>query len=57
MSRKDIRRATVALAAGAALFAGALPAHAASYSAFAFNLGSSEPTIDNFITRRPGRST
>ncbi|WP_042427159.1 phospholipase D-like domain-containing protein [Streptacidiphilus anmyonensis] len=51
MSRKGRSRATatVALAAGAALFATALPAHAASYSAFVFNLGSSEPTIYNFI--------
>lgn len=49
MSRKGLRRATVAVAAGAALFAAALPAHAASYSAFAFNLGSTEPDIYNFI--------
>ncbi|MEY9871145.1 phosphatidylserine/phosphatidylglycerophosphate/cardiolipin synthase-like enzyme [Streptacidiphilus sp. MAP12-33] len=49
MSRKGIRRTTVALAAGAAVFAGALPAHAASYSAFAFNLGTTEPTIYSFI--------
>ncbi|MEY9847340.1 phospholipase D-like domain-containing protein [Streptacidiphilus sp. MAP5-3] len=47
--RKGIRQAFVACAAGAALFAGAMPAHAASYSAFAFNLGSSEPDIYNFI--------
>ncbi|SEM13539.1 phospholipase D-like domain-containing protein [Streptacidiphilus jiangxiensis] len=49
MSRKGIRRATVALAAGTALFAAALPAHAASYSAFAFNLGTTEPAIYTFI--------
>jgi phosphatidylserine/phosphatidylglycerophosphate/cardiolipin synthase-like enzyme len=47
--RKGIRQAFVACAAGAALFAGAMPAHAASYSAFAFNLGSSESDIYNFI--------
>ncbi|MBF9073065.1 phospholipase D-like domain-containing protein [Streptacidiphilus fuscans] len=47
--RKGIRQAFVTCAAGAALFAGAMPAHAASYSAFAFNLGSSEPDIYNFI--------
>jgi phosphatidylserine/phosphatidylglycerophosphate/cardiolipin synthase-like enzyme len=47
MSRKGLRRATVA--AGAALFATALPAHAASYSAFAFNLGTTEPDIYDFI--------
>ncbi|RAG81041.1 cardiolipin synthase [Streptacidiphilus pinicola] len=49
MSRKGLRRATVAVAAGAALFATALPAHAASYTAFAFNLGSTEPDIYDFI--------
>lgn len=49
MSRKGLRRATVAVAAGAALFVTALPAHAATYTAFAFSLGSTEPDIYNFI--------
>ncbi|MGI5459309.1 phospholipase D-like domain-containing protein [Streptomyces sp. CA-249302] len=46
---KVIGRAGVALAAGAAMLATASPANAASYSAFAFSLSSSEPTIYDFI--------
>ena len=50
MTRTLIRRAGVALAVCAAAFGTTVPAHAASsVSAFAFALGSSEPTIDNFI--------
>ncbi|MEU3336673.1 phospholipase D-like domain-containing protein [Streptomyces sp. NPDC006668] len=46
---KVLGRAGVALAAGAAVIATAVPANAASYSAFAFSLTSSEPTIYDFI--------
>jgi len=46
---KILGRAGVALAAGAAVLATAVPANAASYSAFAFSLSSSEPTIYDFI--------
>ncbi|MFF4250478.1 phospholipase D-like domain-containing protein [Streptomyces sp. NPDC001663] len=46
---KVLGRAGVALAAGAAVLATAVPANAASYSAFAFSLSSSEPTIYDFI--------
>ena len=58
MLRTSISRAGIAVAAGAAAFGTALPAHAAApaahaaapaYSAFAFALGSSEPTIYSFI--------
>ncbi|UXY23059.1 phospholipase D-like domain-containing protein [Streptomyces cynarae] len=46
---KVLRRAGVALAAGAAVLATALPANAASYSAFAFSQSGSQPTIYDFI--------
>ncbi|MCH5670384.1 phospholipase D-like domain-containing protein [Streptomyces gilvus] len=46
---KVFGRASVALAAGAAVIATAVPANAASYSAFAFSLTSGEPTIYDFI--------
>ncbi|WP_037568608.1 phospholipase D-like domain-containing protein [Phaeacidiphilus oryzae] len=52
MSRTSpsIRRAAAAVvAAGAAVFTAAAPAHAATYTGFAFDLGSSEPTIYSFI--------
>jgi phosphatidylserine/phosphatidylglycerophosphate/cardiolipin synthase-like enzyme len=49
MLRASLRRGAVAVAAGAALFASAVPAHAATYSAFAFSLSSTEPTIYSFI--------
>ncbi|MBX9367104.1 hypothetical protein K4G64_39575, partial [Streptomyces sp. WAC04114] len=44
-----VGRAGVALAAGAAVLATAVPANAASYSAFAFSRSSSQPTIYDFI--------
>ncbi|MGW5663278.1 phospholipase D-like domain-containing protein [Streptomyces sp. NPDC003758] len=46
---KVIGRAGVALAAGATVLATALPANAASYSAFAFSQSGSQPTIYDFI--------
>ncbi|MER6083265.1 phospholipase D-like domain-containing protein [Streptomyces sp. NPDC001833] len=49
MLSKLLVRAGVALAATAAVVATAVPANAASYSAFAFSLSSSEPTIYDFI--------
>ena len=50
MTRTSIRRAGVALAVCAAAFGTTVPAHAAStYTAFAFSLGSTEPTIYSFI--------
>jgi phosphatidylserine/phosphatidylglycerophosphate/cardiolipin synthase-like enzyme len=50
MIRTSIRRAGVALAVCAATFGTTVPAHAASsYTAFTFALGSTEPTIYNFI--------
>ena len=49
MLRASLRRSAVAVVAGAALFAGTVPAHAATYTAFAFSLSSTEPTIYNFI--------
>jgi phosphatidylserine/phosphatidylglycerophosphate/cardiolipin synthase-like enzyme len=49
MLRASLPRGAVAVAAGAALFASAVPAHAATYSAFAFSLSSTEPTIYSFI--------
>ncbi|MFK0286487.1 phospholipase D-like domain-containing protein [Streptomyces sp. NPDC090499] len=49
MLSKLLVRAGVALAATAAVVAAAVPANAASYSAFAFSLSSSEPTIYDFI--------
>ena len=49
MLSKVLRRAGVTLAAGAAVIATAVPANAASYTAFAFSLSGSEPTIYDFI--------
>ncbi|MFD8819108.1 phospholipase D-like domain-containing protein [Streptomyces sp. NPDC059627] len=49
MLSKLLVRAGVALAASAAVVAAAVPANAASYTAFAFSLSSSEPTIYDFI--------
>ncbi|WP_034088487.1 phospholipase D-like domain-containing protein [Streptacidiphilus albus] len=50
MKRLSARRTGVVVAACAAALATAVPSHAAdAYSAFAFNLGSSEPTIYSFI--------
>ncbi|MEU8972369.1 phospholipase D-like domain-containing protein [Streptomyces monashensis] len=50
MVRTTLRRAAVALAACATALTFTTPAHAAgTYSAFAFSLGSSEPTIYDFI--------
>ncbi|WP_181803703.1 phospholipase D-like domain-containing protein [Streptomyces shenzhenensis] len=49
MLSKLLVRAGVALAAGTAVVATAVPANAASYSAFAFSLSSGEPTIYDFI--------
>ncbi|MER6359018.1 phospholipase D-like domain-containing protein [Streptomyces sp. NPDC001634] len=46
---KVLGRAGVALAAGAAVLATAVPANAASYSAFAFSQSGSQPTIYDFI--------
>ncbi|POX52050.1 phospholipase D-like domain-containing protein [Streptomyces sp. Ru72] len=46
---KVLRRAGVALAACATVLATALPANAASYSAFAFSQSGSQPTIYDFI--------
>ncbi|MEU6555755.1 phospholipase D-like domain-containing protein [Streptomyces sp. NPDC046915] len=46
---KVLGRAGVALAAGATVVATALPANAASYSAFAFSQSGSQPTIYDFI--------
>jgi phosphatidylserine/phosphatidylglycerophosphate/cardiolipin synthase-like enzyme len=49
MLRKVLSRTGVAAAAGALVLAAAVPASAASYTAFAFSLSGSEPTIYNFI--------
>jgi phosphatidylserine/phosphatidylglycerophosphate/cardiolipin synthase-like enzyme len=49
MLRTVLQRAAVAVATGAAVLTAAVPAHAASYSAFAFSLSGSQPTIDSFI--------
>jgi phosphatidylserine/phosphatidylglycerophosphate/cardiolipin synthase-like enzyme len=49
MLSKVLGRASVALAAGAAVLATAIPANAASYSAFAFSQSGGEPTIYDFI--------
>ncbi|MGY5050724.1 phospholipase D-like domain-containing protein [Streptomyces sp. 900105755] len=49
MLSKLLVRAGAALAATAAVVATAVPASAASYSAFAFSLSSGEPTIYGFI--------
>ncbi|MCW7943471.1 cardiolipin synthase [Streptomyces hygroscopicus] len=46
---KVLGRAGVALAASAAVLATAVPANAASYSAFAFSQSGSQPTIYDFI--------
>ena len=49
MLRKVLRRAGVALVTGVAVLATAVPANAASYSAFAFSQSSGQPTIYDFI--------
>ncbi|MFD4554028.1 phospholipase D-like domain-containing protein [Streptomyces sp. NPDC058469] len=49
MLRTFLGRAGVALAAGATLFVTAVPANAATYTAFAFSQTSSEPAIYDFI--------
>ncbi|NUS12523.1 MAG: cardiolipin synthase [Streptomyces sp.] len=49
MPPKVLRRAAVALAAGAAVLATAIPADAASYTAFAFSQSGSQPTIYDFV--------
>ncbi|MGW5461006.1 phospholipase D-like domain-containing protein [Streptomyces sp. NPDC003996] len=49
MLRKVLTRAAIALTAGAAVVATAVPANAASYSAFAFSQSGSQPTIYDFI--------
>ncbi|OIV36296.1 cardiolipin synthase [Mangrovactinospora gilvigrisea] len=51
MPKPQLRRAALAAATAAAAAIGfaAAPAHAAAYTAFAFNLGSSEPTVTDFI--------
>ncbi|WP_043664613.1 phospholipase D-like domain-containing protein [Streptomyces xylophagus] len=49
MLRTFLGRAGVALAAGATLFVTAVPANAATYTAFAFSQTTSEPTIYDFI--------
>ncbi len=50
MLRTKLRRAGLVFAAGTAMLAVSVPAHAAgSYTAFAFSLSDSEPTIYNFI--------
>ncbi|WEO96066.1 phospholipase D-like domain-containing protein [Streptomyces sp. FXJ1.172] len=49
MLRKVLTRAAVALTAGTAVVAMAVPANAASYSAFAFSQTGSQPTIYDFI--------
>jgi phosphatidylserine/phosphatidylglycerophosphate/cardiolipin synthase-like enzyme len=46
---KALARTGVALTAGAAILATAVPANAASYTAFAFSQSGSQPTIDDFI--------
>ncbi|MET7486378.1 phospholipase D-like domain-containing protein [Streptomyces sp. NPDC005538] len=49
MLRTFLGRAGVTLVAGAAVFVTAVPANAATYTAFAFSQSSSEPTIYDFI--------
>ncbi|MGW1287560.1 phospholipase D-like domain-containing protein [Streptomyces sp. NPDC002586] len=49
MLRKVLTRAAIALAAGAAVVTTAVPANAASYSAFAFSQSGGQPTIYDFI--------
>ncbi|WP_225847037.1 phospholipase D-like domain-containing protein [Streptomyces sp. HPF1205] len=46
---KVLRRAGAALAAGGAVLATAIPANAATYTAFAFSRSGSQPTIYSFI--------
>lgn len=48
-ARRLLRSSGVVAAAGATLLVGAIPAHASTYTAFAFSLSSSEPTIYSFI--------
>lgn len=54
---KALGRAGVTLAASAAVLATAVPANAASYSAFAFSQSSSQPTIYDFINSATASST
>lgn len=54
---KTLGRAGVALAAGAAVFATAVPANAASYSAFTFSRSDSQPTVYDFINSASSSST
>ncbi|MEV6838178.1 phospholipase D-like domain-containing protein [Streptomyces sp. NPDC051133] len=49
MLRKALTRAAVALAAGTAVVVTAVPANAASYSAFAFSRTGGQPTIYDFV--------
>ncbi|MFE9454314.1 phospholipase D-like domain-containing protein [Streptomyces sp. NPDC006739] len=49
MLRKVLTSVSMALAAGATVVAGAVPANAASYSAFAFSRTGAQPTIYDFI--------
>ncbi|MGW3197665.1 phospholipase D-like domain-containing protein [Streptomyces sp. NPDC001118] len=49
MLRKVLTRAAIALAAGTAVVTTAVPANAASYSAFAFSQSGGQPTIYDFI--------
>jgi phosphatidylserine/phosphatidylglycerophosphate/cardiolipin synthase-like enzyme len=50
MPRKALTRAAIALAAGTAVVVTAVPANAASYSAFAFSrTGGGQPTVYDFI--------
>ncbi|MER5545892.1 phospholipase D-like domain-containing protein [Streptomyces sp. NPDC002589] len=49
MLRKVLTRAAIALASGAAVVTTAVPANAASYSAFAFSQSGGQPTIYDFI--------
>ncbi|MET7571675.1 phospholipase D-like domain-containing protein [Streptomyces sp. NPDC005492] len=49
MLRTFLSRAGVTLVAGAAVFVTAVPANAATYTAFAFSQSSSEPAIYDFI--------
>ncbi|MEU6534732.1 phospholipase D-like domain-containing protein [Streptomyces sp. NPDC047000] len=46
---KSLGRAAVALAAGAAVLGTAVPANAATYTAFAFSQSGSQPTVYDFI--------
>ncbi|GHE15776.1 phospholipase D-like domain-containing protein [Streptomyces alanosinicus] len=49
MLRKVLTRAAIALAAGTAVVTTAVPANAATYSAFAFSQSGGQPTIYDFI--------